>query len=106
MLPYALLTFGEVLVSTTGLEFAYSQAPGAMKGVIMSFWLLTTTFGNLWVLITNAVVRREAVLSGIAATGLGQNAFLMFFFAAFALLFAALFAGYARTYPMQDHYRR
>src|SRR4051812_41216947 len=26
VLPYALLTFGEVLVSATGLEFAYSQA--------------------------------------------------------------------------------
>jgi POT family proton-dependent oligopeptide transporter len=37
ILPYALLTFGEVLVSATGLEFAYSQAPLAMKGVIMSF---------------------------------------------------------------------
>jgi POT family proton-dependent oligopeptide transporter len=106
VLPYALLTFGEVLVSTTGLEFAYSQAPGAMKGVIMSFWLLTTTFGNLWVLITNAAVRREAVLARITATGLGQNAFLMFFFAAFAFLAALAFALYARRYPMQDHYRR
>ena len=36
ILPYALLTFGEVLVSATGLEFAYSQAPPAMKGVIMA----------------------------------------------------------------------
>src|SRR5207247_5869040 len=27
ILPYALLTLGEVLVSATGLEFAYSQAP-------------------------------------------------------------------------------
>jgi len=26
MLPYVLLTFGEVLVSATALEFAYSQA--------------------------------------------------------------------------------
>ena len=34
-LPYLLLTFGEVLVSATALEFAYSQAPMAMKGVIM-----------------------------------------------------------------------
>ncbi len=106
VLPYALLTLGEVLVSTTGLEFAYSQAPVAMKGVIMSFWLLTTTFGNLWVLITNALVRREDVLSRIAATGWSQNAFLMFFFAAFALVAALGFAAYARTYPMQDHYRR
>jgi POT family proton-dependent oligopeptide transporter len=105
VLPYALLTLGEVLVSTTGLEFAYSQAPVAMKGIIMSFWLLTTTFGNLWVLITNAAVRNEAVLGRIGATGLSQNAFLMFFFAGFALLAALGFGAYARTYPMQDHYR-
>jgi POT family proton-dependent oligopeptide transporter len=106
VLPYAFLTLGEVLVSTTGLEFAYSQAPAAMKGSIMSFWSLSVTFGNLWVLVTNAAVRDEAVLARIAATGLGQNAFLMFFFAAFAFVAAAAFALYARRYPMQDHYRR
>ncbi len=106
VLPYALLTFGEVLVSATGLEFAYSQAPGAMKGVIMSFWLLSTTFGNLWVLITNAAVRNPSVLARIAASGVGQNAFLMFFFAAFAFAAALAFAVYARRYVMQDHYRR
>jgi POT family proton-dependent oligopeptide transporter len=46
------------------------------------------------------------VLSRIAATGLGENAFLMFFFAAFAFLAALAFALYARRYPLQDHYRR
>jgi POT family proton-dependent oligopeptide transporter len=106
VLPYALLTFGEVLVSATGLEFAYSQAPAAMKGVIMSFWSLSTTFGNLWVLITNATVRNDAVLARIASTGASQTAFLMFFFAAFAFVAALAFAAYARRYPMQDHYRR
>jgi POT family proton-dependent oligopeptide transporter len=105
VLPYALLTFGEVLVSATGLEFAYSQAPHAMKGVIMAFWLLATTVGNLWVLLANASVRNEAVISHIAGTGLSENAFLMFFFAGFALVVAGVFGLYARRYPMQDHYR-
>jgi POT family proton-dependent oligopeptide transporter len=105
MLPYALLTFGEVLVSATALEFAYSQATQAMKGTIMAFWYLTSTFGGLWVLLTNAGVRNETVIGHIAATGLSENAFLMFFFAAFALAAAAAFALYARTYPMQDNYR-
>jgi len=104
-LPYALLTFGEVLVSATALEFAYSQAPQAMKGVIMAFWYLASTFGSLWVLLTNAGVRNDAVISHIASTGLSENAFLMFFFAGFAFLAAAAFALYARTYPMQDNYR-
>ena len=105
VLPYALLTFAEVLVSATGLEFAYSQAPASMKGVIMSFWLLSVTFGNLWVLITNATIRHPSVTAQITRTGLSENAFLMFFFAGFALLCAAAFAAYARNYPMQDHYR-
>jgi len=104
-LPYILLTFGEVLVSATALEFAYSQASLAMKGVIMAFWYLSVTFGNLWVLLTNAAVRNDTVISRIASTGLSENAFLMFFFAGFAFVAAALFAWYARRYPMQDNYR-
>ena len=105
VLPYALLTFGEVLVSATGLEFAYSQAPAAMKGTITSFWQLSVTVGNLWVLLANNSIRSETVLSHVAATGLSQTAFLMFFFAGFALLAAAVFALYARSYTMLDNYR-
>ncbi len=82
--------------------------PGAraMKGVLMAFWNLSVTIGNLWVLLANASVRSEAVIAQIAGTGLSENAFLMFFFAAFALVVALIFALYARRYPMQDHYRR
>jgi POT family proton-dependent oligopeptide transporter len=47
--PYIVLTTAEVLVSTTGLEFAYTQAAPSMKCSIMSFWLLTVAFGNLLV---------------------------------------------------------
>ena len=43
---YILLTAAEVMVSITGLEFAYTQAPRAMKSTIMSLWLLTVTLGN------------------------------------------------------------
>jgi POT family proton-dependent oligopeptide transporter len=103
--PYLLLTLGEVLVSATALEFAYSQAPMAMKGVIMAFWYLTSTFGGLWVLLTNASVRNPAVIEWITARGWTENAFLMFFFAGFAMLAALAFAAYARSYPMQEHYR-
>ncbi len=103
--PYVLLTMGEVLVSATGLEFAYSQAPQPMKGTIMSFWLLSVSYGNLWVLMTDAAVRNDVVTGQIASTGLTENAFLMFFFAGFALVTALVFALYARSYPMQDHYR-
>lgn len=105
ILPYALLTFGEVLVSATGLEFAYSQAPAAMKGVVMSFWYLAHTVGNLWVLLSNLTVRNPDVTQRIASTGLSESAFLMFFFAVFALLAALAFGLYARRYRVVDHYR-
>ncbi len=105
VLPYLLLTFGEVLVSATGPEFAYSQAPASMKGVMMSFWYRATTIGNLWVLIANAAVRNDTVTGHIAATGLSIDAFQMFFFAAFALLAALAFGAYARRYREVDNYR-
>ena len=106
VLPYAILTMGEVLVSATGLEFAYSQAPASMKGAIMSFWSLSVTIGNLWVLIVNASVKSEAVTRAIASTGLGVTAFQMFFFAAFAFTAAVIFARVARAYRVTDHYRQ
>ena len=104
-LPYALLTFGEVLVSATGLEFAYSQAPAKVKGVLMSFWSVSVTVGNLWVLLVNAAVKNDTVTNTIAQSGIGVTAFQMFFFAAFAFAAAIAFGLYARRYKMADHYR-
>jgi POT family proton-dependent oligopeptide transporter len=106
ILPYAFLTLGEVLVSATGLEFAYSQAPPTMKGAIMSFWLLSVTIGNLWVLVVNLGVQNPGVIVFIKSSGFGVTAFQMFFFAAFAFAAALAFGLVARTYPLADHYRK
>lgn len=105
VLPYVLLTMGEVWVSASGLEFAYSQAPLSMKGVILSFWSLAVTIGNLWVLLANASVKNDAVTQYITGTGLSAAAFQMFFFAGFALLTSLVFVGYARHYRVLNHYR-
>lgn len=103
--PYALLTLGEVLVSATGLELAYSQAPLAMKGVILSLWSLCVTVGNLWVLLAQETVQRPDVIGQIKRTGISPTAFQMFFFAAFAGGAALAFGLYARRYQMTDNYR-
>ncbi|MSP25035.1 MAG: MFS transporter [Myxococcales bacterium] len=47
VLPYVLITVAEVLVSITGLEFAYTQAPRRMKSTIMGLWLLAVATGNI-----------------------------------------------------------
>jgi dipeptide/tripeptide permease len=49
IVPFVLLTIGEVMVSVTALEFAYTQAPKRMKSTIMSFLNLTVTLGNILV---------------------------------------------------------
>ncbi len=45
-ISYLLITIAEIMISITGLEFAYTQAPRAMKSTIMSFFFLTITAGN------------------------------------------------------------
>jgi len=62
--PYLVLTVSEILVSTTGLEFAYTQAPKSMKSIITSFWLLTMFVGNLLVV---AITRLGSAGSEAAA---------------------------------------
>ncbi len=43
---YLVLTLGEAMVSITGLEFSYKQAPNKMKSAVMALWLITVTMGN------------------------------------------------------------
>jgi len=53
---YLLLTTGEVLVSVTGLEFSYTQAPNSMKSFIMGFFMLSISFGNAFTAGVNAII--------------------------------------------------
>ncbi len=43
---YGVLTASEILVSITGLEYSYKQAPPVMKSFVMSLFLLSTSVGN------------------------------------------------------------
>jgi POT family proton-dependent oligopeptide transporter len=54
VIQYVLIAIAETLVSVTALEFAYSQAPRAMKGTIMSLWFLTLGAGSF---VTSLVAR-------------------------------------------------
>jgi POT family proton-dependent oligopeptide transporter len=49
---YVIITTAEVMVSVTGLEFAYTQAPRRMKSLIMGFWLMAVSLGNIIVALT------------------------------------------------------
>ena len=89
IIPYVLITLSEVMVSVTGLEFAYTQAPKRMKSTIMGFWLLTVALGNVFV----------AVISHVDGFELSE---FFWFFATTMAVFAALFGLRAKFYTPQD----
>jgi POT family proton-dependent oligopeptide transporter len=43
---YFFLSLAEVLISVTGLEFAYTQAPPSMKSAVMAVWFLCISVGG------------------------------------------------------------
>ena len=59
LLPYMIITVGEILLSTTGLEYAFTQAPARMKSNITSFWNLTIFAGNLLVSLVTWLLHED-----------------------------------------------
>jgi len=51
LIQITVMAIGEIMVSITGLSFAYSQAPESMKSVLQSLWLLNVAFGNILVVV-------------------------------------------------------
>ena len=49
IVSYIILEAGEVMLSATALEFAFSQAPASLKSTIMSLWLMTIAGGHFLV---------------------------------------------------------
>jgi proton-dependent oligopeptide transporter, POT family len=63
ILAYILLTVSEILVSITGLEYAFSQAPKAMKSTIMAIFFLTVFAGNYFVSLVNDSIQSHGFFS-------------------------------------------
>jgi POT family proton-dependent oligopeptide transporter len=84
-LQYLFISTGEVLVSVTALEFAYTQAPASMKSAIMSLWYLTIAGGSL-------------LTAWVSALNRFHGAAYFFFFAAIMLASALAFHAVARRY--------
>jgi len=87
---YVLLTCGEIMVSITGLEFAFTQAPKSMKGVISATWLLTVAFGNVIVII-------------IAAANIGNQELEFWIYVGLIVFFAMVLLWLTRGYVYKSH---
>ncbi len=60
IIPYFVITVAEILVSTTGLEYAYTSAGDKLKSIVSSFWYLTSTMGNFLVIYLTGLVNHPA----------------------------------------------
>jgi proton-dependent oligopeptide transporter, POT family len=91
VIPYFLLTTGEILISITGLEFAYSQAPRSMKSTIMSLFFLTVFVGNV---ITGVVAQLNTF----------KGADFFYFFAGLMAVVGVIFVFIAARYKVVEYF--
>ncbi|MDH5414567.1 MAG: hypothetical protein OEW87_10550, partial [Flavobacteriaceae bacterium] len=90
VIPFLVITMAEVMISITGLQFAYTQAPRSMKSTIMSMWLLTVFFANM-------------LTAFIAKINIFEGGNFFMFFAVLMAVFAVGFVFMARNYQMRDY---
>jgi POT family proton-dependent oligopeptide transporter len=93
LLAYVLLTASEVMVSITGLEFSYTQAPKKMKSIVMAAWLFAVALGNQFTAMLNFLI---PALSNIGVDL--KHAAYFRFFTFLMLLTAIVFVFFARFY--------
>ena len=93
VLAYMILTASEVLVSITCLEFSYTQAPNIMKSLIMGFFLLSVSIGNIFTVWINSFMITNDI--SYSQTYYNFYAFLML---ATALIFLLVLKFYRPNY--------
>jgi proton-dependent oligopeptide transporter, POT family len=91
LVPYVVLEAGEVMLSATALEFAFSQSPERMKSIIMSFWLMTIAGGHFLVAVFTNLNSRFVHARG--ASEFYFYAVLMFVVAGAFILLAKRYRG-------------
>ena len=91
VLPFLLITASEIMISITGLEFAYTQAPLSMKSTLMSFWLLTIFAGNL-------------LTATISELNVFKGPMYFFFFAGLMAAVSGIFIWTAARYQVRDYF--
>lgn len=53
---YCISTASEIMISVSGLEYTYAQAPKSMKAVVSSLWLLPVFLGNMYDIYMGTVI--------------------------------------------------
>jgi POT family proton-dependent oligopeptide transporter len=66
---YVIVTAAEIMISITGLEFSYAQAPKTMKSVIMAIWLFSVSLGNFVTAMVNHSIQVPSISPIVAEAG-------------------------------------
>ncbi|WP_295655518.1 MFS transporter [uncultured Mucilaginibacter sp.] len=82
---YFVLSAAEVLVSITGLQYAYTHSPISMKSTMNGIWFLVVAAGNLFTGIINGNISGGGIFSGLV--GAKYYWFFVGVVAAFLVLF-------------------
>jgi POT family proton-dependent oligopeptide transporter len=101
ILAFLVLTAGEIMVSVTHLEFAYTQAPKKLKSLIMCTYLFGISVGNLFTAGVNLFAHSLTGANAKTAAGgesQGNPASYFFFFVIVMVVTAILFLFFARFY--------
>jgi POT family proton-dependent oligopeptide transporter len=97
VLAYLVVAAGTLMVAVTGLEYAYTHAPPALKSLVTSLWLLTIAGGNYFLAIMNGSIAR----GGFFAQFQGANYY--WFFVALMAVNVSLFALLAARLPQKTY---
>lgn len=92
LLAYVILTSAEVMISITCLEFSYTQAPKALKSLVMALFLMSVSIGNVFTAAVNFLIQNPDGSSKLE----GPDYYL--FFAGAMLLTAIVFIPVAMRY--------
>ncbi len=94
LIPYTVLVAGEVLVSATGLEFAFEEAPKTMRSTCMSLWLLTIAGGHFLIALFTDLNARFVKASGAKE---------LYFYAVLMFVVTVIFMGIASYVGKTKH---
>lgn len=100
LLAYVILTSAEILISITALEFSYTQAPRALKSLVMALNLMSVALGNLFAAVVNLLIRDES--GEVVLAGADYYLFFAAAMATTAVLFVPVSLLYRERTILQD----
>jgi POT family proton-dependent oligopeptide transporter len=97
---FVVLTAGEIMVSVTHLEFAYTQAPKKLKSLVMCTYLGAVSLGNLFTAAVNHFIQNPD--KTVKLSGASYFFFFVYVMLGTAILFALVAPFYKGKTYLQD----